>query len=248
MASKRQSSSKARTHHASDKKTKQHDTASKRSENREKASSSKQKPKSGFSVFKRILVVIALLTVLFIYFLDITEVNSNAMMPALSRGDVVVVFAPAFVSLNFESGEIANIERSSNDLAPNFLRVMGVPNQTISYEDDQLVIDGIRPKRFQLTNDAIIRPIDEPDIWRETLSNGMNYRIILPKQGLHGSMRGEFKIESDTYFVVGDNRMASYDSRQSGVIVQKAIKGKPLFILYASHNDGILGHYFKGIY
>ena len=208
---------------------------------------SRRKPVAGLSVFKRFLAVIAILAALFIYFLDITEVNSNAMMPALSRGDVVLVFAPAFVSLEFESGEIGNIERSSNDMAPNFLRVMGVPNQTISYEDDQLVIDGIRPKRLPLTNDAIIRPIDEPDIWRETLSNGKNYRILLPKQGLHGSMHGEFSLEPETVFVVGDNRMASYDSRQTGAIAQKAITGKPLFIIYSSHNDGLLGHWLKGI-
>ena len=246
MASKRQTS-KPRPHHASEKKSKQHATASKRSDNGEKPSKSRKKPTSGLSRFKWFLVILTLLIVLFVYFLDIAEVKTNAMMPSLAKGDVVLVFAPAFVSLSFESGGIGYMERSSKDLAPNFLRVVGGPGQIIRYDDDQLVIDGISPKRLRLTNEAIIRPADEPEIWRETLSNGRSYRILLPKQGLHGSIHGEFNLEPETFFVVGDNRMASYDSRQMGAVPQKSLTGKPLFILYSSHNDGILGHYLKGI-
>ena len=247
MASKRRSSSKTRAHHASERKTKQHVNTPKRSDNQISNSKSRQKPGSLISKLRRVLAVSAILVIILVYLMDITEVSSNAMMPALSKGDVVLVFAPAWITLDYKVGDIAYIERSSNDLAPNFLRIMGLPAQTIQFEDDQLVIDGIRPKRLQLTNDAIVRPADEPEIWRETLSNEVNYRILIPKQGLHGEIKGKSKIEPESVFIVGDNRMASYDSRQSGAVLQKTLKGKPLFILYSSRNDGILEHWLKGI-
>ena len=50
-----------------------------------------------------------------------------------------------------------------------------------------------------------------------------------------------FKIESYSYFVLGDNRVSSNDSRDWGLVPAKNIVGKPWFTLWSADNrsDGI---------
>ena len=51
----------------------------------------------------------------------------------------------------------------------------------------------------------------------------------------------KFKVGPLSYFVLGDNRISSNDSRDWGVVPAKNIVGKPWFTLWSSRNndDGI---------
>jgi type IV secretory pathway protease TraF len=46
-------------------------------------------------------------------------------------------------------------------------------------------------------------------------------------------------------FLIGDNRMASYDSRQRGVYSRDQVQGRALFILASARDDALLGHWIK---
>ena len=116
----------------------------------------------------------------------------------------------------------------------------------MSYREDALRIDGQAIKRLQLTNTAIARASDDPEIWRETLTNGAAYRIMLPQHAMTGKLEGEVVLD-DGVFLVGDNRYASYDSRQSGATDPGQVRGKALIVLESAHNDGILMRFLKWI-
>jgi len=210
-------------------------------------SAAKKKAASGGGWSGRIkiaLIMAALVTVVGIGLFDVVEVSSNAMMPTMSKGDTVLTFAPAFVSLDYEAGDVVYVN-SSEGMTPNFLRMVTGPDQTVRYHGDKLEINGDKPGRLMLTNPSIVRSAETPEIWRETLGNGRNYRIMIPKQGIQGPLEGEVRLRSETAFLVGDNRMASYDSRQAGPVSLDECRGKPLLILYSSQNDGLLGHWLK---
>lgn len=193
-----------------------------------------------------ILWCVGVFVLLAVYFLGISRVTSNAMMPALAQGDVVLSFAPVWMPMEYSPGKIVKVRSVREDIAPNFLRVLGVPGHHVSYDSDKIEIDQVPLKRRILTNDAIVRTMEEPEIWQEMLGNKV-YRITLPRQPLVGKLRGDLDLDSESYFLVGDNRAASYDSRQAGATKAGDIRGFPLIILYSSRNDGILGHFIKPV-
>ena len=227
---------------ASDKKNKQAPGHVNRTKNR---SAVKNKSTWGWGTrLKVALVLTGFLAMIGFVLFDVVEVSSNAMLPTMSKGDTVLTLSPAFMSLDYKAGDVVYVE-SSQGVTPNFLRMVTEPDQTVRYYGDKLEINGHKPGRLLLTNPSIVRPADTPEVWRETLENGRNYRILLPKQGIHGPLAGEVKLRSETAFLVGDNRMASYDSRQTGPVSLDECRGKPLLILYSSQNDGLLGHWLK---
>ena len=174
------------------------------------------------------------------------------MSPALHRGDIVVSWNPKLFSVSLTPGDIALVRPKNDgenpgddDLNPNFLRCIASNGEDISFNQDVLQIGGTPIARIPLTADAIVRPPDVPDRWRETLPNGARYEIALPRLRLTGNLSGSLKLSPESYFLAGDNRSASLDSRQNGAFAQSEIRGRARFVVRSAQNDGFIGHFFK---
>jgi signal peptidase I len=90
------------------------------------------------------------------------------------------------------------------------------------------------------------RPVDEPyalhntdyvDQYRDNFPMG---ELVTPlaqtmqQELLHQVHDGDFVVPSGTFFVLGDNRDNSLDSRYSGVIPAAAVIGKPLLVCFSA--------------
>lgn len=93
-------------------------------------------------------------------------------------------------------------------------RVIGLPGETISIKDCHIYING------QL--------LVEKYIASEVCTNGSTY---LPEGG-------QITLSAGQYFVVGDNRPHSYDSRSWGPIIKKVITGRAWVIYWPFDNIG----------
>lgn len=216
-----------------------------------KGSSSKKKTPSCYQGVRRwasiILACVVVFSAGFALTTDISTVETNAMMPTLSYGDIILSWSPKFIPYETQPGDIALIDRKSafgEGSGPNFLRVIS-RGGTIAYRGDRLTLNGEPLKRVLLTNPAIARPAGTPEIWRETLPDGRRYRIMILDDGLIGDDAGEMHLKNDGVFLAGDNRYAAYDSRRAGEFNADQIDGKALFILHSARNDGWFGHWFK---
>ncbi|MBQ9394761.1 MAG: signal peptidase I [Proteobacteria bacterium] len=191
------------------------------------------------------LATAVVLMLAFVALFDVSRVTSNAMMPALSRGDLVLSWAPILVSQEFQDGDIILV-KPLRDSEPNYLRLIANHDEAIDYHDDKISVNGKQLSRLRLTSDAIVRPPEEPEIWRETLPSGARYRIMLPQQAIVGALNGSVCADHGA-FLAGDNRMASYDSRQNGLYDDTRLRGQALVVLESVRNDGILGSWLKWV-
>ncbi|HTD97446.1 MAG TPA: signal peptidase I, partial [Edaphobacter sp.] len=142
--------------------------------------------------------------------------NSNGLLPssAIHRGDIVVFHYPVDPSLHL------------------IKRVIGMPGDHIRLHDSHVYINGtalVEPY-------AVYRP-GPPDSFRD---NFPRLRSADPDIDSRWWIRmrklidnGDLIVPADNYFVLGDNRNNSEDSRYWGFVPRSAIVGEPLLIYFS---------------
>jgi len=151
-----------------------------------------------------VLVVVPLLLcfVVLVLFAQPVRIEGAAMSPTLNSGDRVFVWR-TFSSL--KRGDVLVFHYPEDQSKSFMMRIVGLPGETIDMTvDGWITIDG--------------RPISEPYV-RAGLNQAASARW--------SQVRSDFKhINPDCYFVMGDNRDASYDSRVWGTVPRSLIYGK----------------------
>jgi signal peptidase I len=106
-------------------------------------------------------------------------------------------------------------------------RVIGLPGETIELRNKKVYIDG--------------KPLDEPYVHFifPPDENGESSAPDLPDFDVTRSY-GPVMVPERHYFMMGDNRDNSQDSRYWGFLPQEYVKGKALFV-YFSFGDGTTG-------
>jgi signal peptidase I len=121
-------------------------------------------------------------------------------------------------------------------------RIVGLPGDRVQMIDGALHINGQPVKReriddFVETED--VRPV-RVKRWRETLPNGVSYTTLdLVDNGFLDNT-AEYRVPADHYFMMGDNRDNSTDSRvlnQVGYVPSENILG-PAVIKFFSVREG----------
>jgi signal peptidase I len=126
-------------------------------------------------------------------------------------------------------------------------RIIGEPGETIQFKNGILHINDIPVKLKFKTNHYWLKekgeysgPYEE---FEETLPNGISYSIIMQKNGIHRNTP-KYYIPEGYYFMVGDNRDNSADSRSVlGYVPAENISGRVMFVVL-HHQHGFIGTLF----
>ena len=183
------------------------------------------------------------------------SIPSGSMRPTLLEGDYLFVTKWAYgysrYSLPFSpdlfSGRIWGSEPKRGDVVvfkfppdPSLdyiKRVIGLPGDRVQMKHDELYLNGVvvpRKKMGQIDNPDITE-VDRPvDVYRETLPNGVSYDTLdLTPNGLGDDTR-EFVVPPGHYFMMGDNRDNSSDSRFSvGYVPAENLVGRANIIFFS---------------
>lgn len=158
-------------------------------------------------------------------------------LPALrepKRGDVVV-FQVARISDRGSSGGIAPSDRRPDGRAEDFVkRIVGLPGDRIEVRDGMLIVN-------QKPVDTVIldQPFDDGQgntlvRFDETVGECVHAALDDPHRP--GLLRSPIVVEPGRYFMMGDNRDHSNDSRAWGTVRLDEFKG-PAFMIYWSWNS-----------
>ncbi|HLH87056.1 MAG TPA: signal peptidase I [Xanthobacteraceae bacterium] len=124
-------------------------------------------------------------------------------------------------------------------------RIIGLPGDRVQMRGGQLYINGKAVARERAADFALNEGPGFPQHvrrWRETLPNGVSYETLdLEDNGPLDDTR-EFTVPPGNYFVLGDNRDNSLDSRmpeQLGYIPAENLIGRIVMIFFSVDANGV---------
>jgi signal peptidase I len=194
--------------------------------------------------------VILLVFVLRSFVVEPFRIPSGSMLPTLYIGDFILVdkfrygIRLPIVNLKIFSagspkrGEVM-VFRYPHDDSTNFIkRVIGVPGDKIVYDKKRLFINDIAVQRVESGSYRLETPSQELDVIEYNEVVGASTHNILSDRG-RSSRSMTISVPEGSYFVMGDNRDHSNDSRYWGFVPEKNIVGRAFLVWFSwNSNDG----------
>ncbi|HEV8243440.1 MAG TPA: signal peptidase I [Nitrospirales bacterium] len=183
-------------------------------------------------------IVIAVVLALFIrtFIVQAFKIPSGSMVPTLTIGDHILVTKFLYnlktpfgdtILVRFsepQRGDIIVFKYPEDESKDFIKRVVGVPGDTIE----------VRSKRVWINGELLPEPYVQ-----HTDPN------VLPHQVQPRDNLGPLTVPPDSYFVMGDNRDQSLDSRFWGFVRLPKIKGKAFLIYWSWNGQGPLSHWVR---
>ena len=148
------------------------------------------------------VLIIGIAILIKLYVFSPIKVNGTSMVPTLNDGDIMILNEIGYHLGGLERFDIVVVNHDGEKIIK---RVIGLPGEKVAYRNNKLYIN----------DKEVVENFKHQDTKDFELSN-LNVEVI-PK---------------NYYFVVGDNRGNSKDSRSIGLIHKNKIMGKTSFILY----------------
>ncbi len=152
------------------------------------------------------IVIIALAIVIPIRFFLFQPfiVRGQSMEPNFSNGDYLIIDELSYRFRPPQRGEIIVFRSPANPSSRYIKRIVGLPGETIQIKNGEVTIYS--------NNDSLT--LDETNYLPEDLETSGDLQVFL---------------DFNEYFVLGDNRSASYDSRKFGLLSEEDIIGRVYF-------------------
>ena len=206
-------------------------------------------------------VVLAILIALFIrsFFLEPFRIPSHSMYPTLRVGDYLFVtkytygysrysfpgglpiFSGRIWGTDPQRGDVVVFKFPKNTHTDFIKRIIGLPGDKVQMKHGRLYINGEKIKREEDGRYIIDEYLPLPEFYHkytETLPGDVVHQILeLSDKERIVDNTDVFEVPEDSYFVMGDNRDRSDDSRISvGFVPKENLVGKAKFIFF-SHDD-----------
>lgn len=188
--------------------------------------------------YETLLITIIILNFARIFVFQTFKIPTGSMIDNLLIGDHIVVnkfvygnegpepLAGLAPFREIERGDIVVFRFPLEPEVDYVKRVVALPGETVSIRDKQVAIDG-EPldEQYTIFRDASTYPADPS----------------MPEQFRRRDQMGSYTVPEGHYFVMGDNRDESYDSRYWGTVPREYIKGRPFIVYWSFRSDPVTG-------
>ncbi len=146
------------------------------------------------------------------------RVNSSSMEDMLYTGDYIFVNKLAYdYGTGPKAGDIVVFKYPNNPNKDYIKRIAALPGQTVQLADKILYVDG----------KVAVIPVESKNIDQRIIPGDLSFRDNF----------GPYTVPPGEYFVLGDNRDDSRDSRFWGSVPEENIRGKALFVYWSWDAD-----------
>lgn len=156
-------------------------------------------------VLQSVAIAVILAILIKVFLFQPFYIPSGSMEPTLVKGDRIIVNKLTYHISEPKRGDIIVFKYPLNPKRDFIKRVIGLPGETLEIRDSKVFING--------------RVIEQP-----YLPAGLKYEKF-----------PSVKIPKDQYFMMGDNRNNSEDSRSWGTLPKKNIIGKAMLIYWPTN-------------
>jgi len=157
-----------------------------------------------FDFLQGIVVVLAIMVMIYLFVMSPQEINGASMEPNFHNGEYILTNKIEYKLKDPSRGDVVVFKSPRNKEIDYIKRVIGLPGDTVSLNDNALFVNGEK--------------VDEPYLASDVVIFGGSYL----REG------EEIVVPEGMYFVVGDNRPHSSDSREFGPVPKEDFIGKAL--------------------
>lgn len=167
-----------------------------------------------------ILIALAVVIPIRLYIAQPFIVSGSSMDPTFANGQYLVVDEVSYRFGNPARGDVVIFKYPKNPKQYFIKRIIGLPGETVTVTSDGKVL-------VKAPDSDTVTILDEPYV-KFTKEDSVTYTL-----------------GADEYFVMGDNRAGSFDSRAWGPVARDLIVGKPFLRLFPLTTVDILPGEFK---
>lgn len=182
--------------------------------------------------FVKVFVISAIVILLFVNFVaHPVRVDGESMYPTLKDGEFGFTNVGGVLLNGVERGDIVVVTMEEEGQKTHWVkRVIGLPGDTVSCVNDVVYING---KVLDETKYIV------PD-YRQSLVDKFGYFNKVPNaDNTNVEDFEEVKLGDDEYYVMGDNRPYSKDSRYVGPVKKSQIFAKKMLVLLPISDIGV---------
>jgi signal peptidase I len=195
------------------------------------------------------MIVVALFILTFIA--QPFRIPSASMEPALLVGDFLLVnkmadgavagpvhLAQALGYREIHRGDIIVFRYPPDPKIHVVKRVIAIPGDRLHLQNGVVYLNG------QPMHETYVAPATgAPDIFRDQFPSALSLEPRMDPawaaKVAHGIHHGEYLVPPESYFVMGDNRENSRDSRYWGLVPRKNIVGSPFLIYFSLRQESL---------
>ena len=158
------------------------------------------------------ILIFFIIIIIVVFIVGLAQVVGSSMQPTLRQDDIVVVSKIHYRLFSVNRFDIVSFRHQ--DAQYLIKRVIGLPGEHIAYFDNDLYVDG------EIVEEYFLDDIRTGNFELEKI----DYQVI----------------PENYYFVMGDNRDNSLDSRTIGLIKRDDLVGKSLLRIFPVHQIKIV--------
>jgi signal peptidase I len=205
------------------------------------------KAKQGKPVWREwvesIVVIVLFAVVIRSFIIAPFKIPSSSMVPTLEVGDYLFVsrynygFRIPFTDVQFlaseaKRGDVVVFDYPEDRSKDYIKRIVGIPGDTIEYNKNILYVNGQKMELEELGTHTYVMGDNSSDIsnrYAEKLL-GVEHDVLRKQYSIRD---GKWKVPAGHYFMLGDNRNNSRDSRFWGFVPQEYLVGKAVVIWWS---------------
>lgn len=174
-----------------------------------------------------IAVILAMLIRTFV--VQAFKIPSGSMEDTLKIGDHILVAKFLYRFVEPKRGDIIVFKYPVDPKVDYIKRIIGVPGDKVEIREKVVYING---KRYE---EPYVEHVDPRTFTKTAIA-----AEVFPDDMVRRDNYGPVMVPEGHYFVMGDNRDRSYDSRFWGFVPKKNIKGKAFFRYWPPTRIGIV--------